>query len=263
MSTDQPHEPALHPHLVVAEDPGFIRRVRSLECDRAALAAKAFQRRLVPVDQRHDDIAVVGRPGFANHHDVAVVDAGVDHRVALHLERVVPGAARDHPAGDRDVAFGVADRLDRDTGGDPAHQRQVDGAGFDRHRVARRVAAVALDHLWGEASGFFQGFRQPDDLDRAGAVSKAANEAAFLQGGDQPVAAGFRAQIQRLFHLVKGRGHPVAFHPLVDEIEQFQLLPGQHGCHPVCVHLHAADPAFGLCSTHVPVMCQRFGYSGM
>ena len=66
---------------------------------------------------------------------VAVQDAGLDHRIAGDLQRVVLAVAeqlRRH----LDVAGRIAQRLDRQAGGDAAIQRQL-----DRRRVVGRADA--------------------------------------------------------------------------------------------------------------------------
>src|SRR5262249_4207355 len=72
--------------------------------------------------------------------------------------------------------------------------------------------------------------RQPDHLDRTRAVRQAADEAALLERGDQPVDARLRAQVERVLHLVEGGRHPALLEPLVDEPQEFELLARQHRC---------------------------------
>src|SRR5262245_2146452 len=88
-STHQSHEPALYRHAVGPEDSSFISGISGLQRDRIALAAKTLQRDLVAIDQRNDDGAVFG--GFAsfNDHRVAIHDPGINHRITVHLQRVV------------------------------------------------------------------------------------------------------------------------------------------------------------------------------
>ena len=71
-------------------------------------------------------------------------------------------------------------------------------------------------------------FRQPGDLERAGAMGQAADEAALLQAGDQAVNAGFRFQTKGFLHFVEGGTDAAVTQPLVDEQQQFVLFLGQH-----------------------------------
>jgi hypothetical protein len=80
------------------------------------------------------------------------------------------------------------------------------------------------------------GLRHLDDLERAGPVRQAPDEAALLERRDQAVDARLRLEIERVLHLVEGRGHAGVLHPLVDEVEKFMLFARQHG----------ADPSRGL-----------------
>jgi hypothetical protein len=59
-------------------------------------------------------------------------------------------------------------------------------------------------------------------------VRQTADEAAFLQRRDQPVDAGFGAQIERILHLIERRRNAILLHALMDEHEQIALLFGQH-----------------------------------
>ena len=52
-----------------------------------------FKRDFVAVDQRDDDLAVLGGLAALDQHGVAIEDAGVDHAVAGDFERVVLAAA--------------------------------------------------------------------------------------------------------------------------------------------------------------------------
>ena len=116
-----------------------------------------------------------------------------------------------------DVAAGL-DRLDRRAGGDAAHHRHRDRAAARRPREAGAHAAeVALDDARREAARaaapmpWPTEFGQPDHLDGARPVGQAADEAALLQRRDQPVDAGFRAQVERILHLVEGGRHAASF----------------------------------------------------
>ena len=85
-----------------------------------------------------------------------------------------------------------------------------------------RAAEVALDHARREfacpraGSGGVEDSGQAQHLERAGAVGQAADEAALLKRNDQPVDAGFGAQIERVLHLVEGGRNAGFLQPLVE-----------------------------------------------
>src|SRR5271165_6752211 len=87
VAAEQRHQAALHLHLVTWEDPRLVPLVGGFEGDRVAAPAQPLQCHLVVIDQRHHDLAVLGRLALADHHRVAVQDAGVHHRIAGDLER--------------------------------------------------------------------------------------------------------------------------------------------------------------------------------
>ena len=95
-----------------------------------------------------------------------------------------------------DVAAGL-DRLDWRAGGDATHDRNGDwpAAVFIGRRT--NAAKIALDHAGREsarasrAEAVADRIRQLDHLDGAGPVGQAADEAAFLQGRNQPVDPRF------------------------------------------------------------------------
>src|SRR5690606_2935331 len=70
--------------------------------------------------------------------------------------------------------------------------------------------------------------RQLAHLERPRPIGQPADETPLLERRDQPVDAGFRPQVERILHLVKGRRYTRLLHPLVDEHEQFVLLARQH-----------------------------------
>ncbi len=240
ITTDEAHEATLDVDLIRPENARLVIGVRGLERDRRTLLAQALQGRLLALDEGHDNVAVLGRVAAAHDHGIAVVDAGLDHRVALHLEREVLAVGQQvGRAGD--VVRMVLDGADRHAGGNATHDGHRDGAGVDDMR--RRQAEVAtlrsrtfddarleaaaplrLTHACAVAGvlGQFQ------DLDGAGTVGKAADEAALDQRGDEPMDAGFRLEIERILHLVERGRHPVGTHALVDEEQEFFLLLGQH-----------------------------------
>ena len=145
-----------------------------------------------------------------DHHDVAGVDPGLDHRVALDLERVVPPGGGEHRGRHRDVVRDLLDRLDRRAGGDAAHHRQLDRAGLDARarRAGRSGRPPSTTAGWKPALASSVSGRRTISIARA-RCGEAADEAALLERGDQPVDAGLRAQVERVLHLVEGGRHPV------------------------------------------------------
>ncbi len=74
------------------------------------------------VDQRHDDVAGFGVLDAPDQRDVAVENAGLDHRIAAHFEREMLARAQQFGRHIDDSVLAL-DRLDRRAGRDPAHQR--------------------------------------------------------------------------------------------------------------------------------------------
>src|SRR5579862_2673571 len=243
VAPQQADEAALHLDPVRPEDARLVGLVGGFEGDRGAAPAQPLQRHLDIVDQRHDDGAVIGGVATLDDHGIAVEDAGVDHAVARDFERVMLAAANEAPR-HRDGITLVAQRFDRGAGGDPAVERQIErgSVGRDR-RSGQRGGEIAADHGRREAAALDRAiavrgrrcgavFRQFDDLERPRSVRQPADEAAFLQPADQPVDARFRAQLQRVFHLVERRRDAGRREALVDEDQQLVLLFRQHGVTP-------------------------------
>ena len=69
--------------------------------------------------------------------------------------------------------------------------------------AARALGPAALDDGGLEGRARLERLGQPGDLDGAGAVRQAADEAALLERGDEPVDAGLRPQVERILHLVE------------------------------------------------------------
>ncbi len=65
---------------------------------------------------------------------------------------------------------------------------------------------------------------QLDHLDGAGAVGQAPDEAALLERGDQAMDARFRAQVERVLHLVEGGRHAAFLQPFADEPQELVLF---------------------------------------
>jgi ComEC/Rec2-related protein len=227
---EQPHHLALDAHPRRRQDPHLIGRVGGLERNRSAAAAEAFEGRFLLIDQRHDNVARVGGFGLLDQHGVAFEDAGLDHRIAAHFQREMVAAA-EHVGWHVDDLGLVLDRLDRRARRDPAHHWDRDRTAAVIFGTRAHTAERALDDAWGEAApphALADLVRQLDDLDGARPVGKAADEAALLQGRDQPVDAGFRPQIERVLHLVERGRNSGFFQPLVDEAQKLELLASEH-----------------------------------
>src|SRR5215212_706910 len=145
---------ALDPELVRIDEDRLHRGVRGLESDPVALSVQPLQgrgaarRRLLAHQQRYHDVAVLGRLLGTNHHQVAVVDQILDHRLALDLERVA--AVRHRPDAHLQEIVVLLHRLDRLTSGNPPHDRDPDGGRsggrhLPDHAEPARDFAVAAD----------------------------------------------------------------------------------------------------------------------
>ena len=120
--------------------------------------------------------------------------------------------------GDREP-FMALQRLDRRAGGDLAVERDFDrvvGRGSDDRprRKNRSPGSADLGHL--------------DHFERARAVGQAADELAFLQGRNEPMNPRLGLQVERLAHLVETGADAGLLEALVDELEEFALLDGEH-----------------------------------
>ena len=150
----------------------------------------------------------LGLVALGDHHQVAVADAVVDHRVPFHLEDVVPAgrAALEQVLRYRQVVD-ARHCLDRPAGGDPA----VEGNGVRRRtpaaqRLLRQLQAALLVPAAAQVALLPQELQVFVD----GAVGPIAETAADLQvgGSDTP-------------HLVE----------LADEVENLLLALGQEVVH--------------------------------
>src|SRR5205823_11437720 len=118
----------------------------------------------------------------------------------------------------------------------------------------RALAERAFDDAWREATAAVAGgsqLRQLDDFDGAGAVGQAADEAAFLQRRNEAVNSGFRAQVERVLHLVEGGRYAGFLQPFIDETQKFILFARKHlehspGWHSLSVSKFLVSKSFGL-----------------
>ena len=151
--------------------------------------------------------------------------------IAVHLQGVVLAAAEQ--AGRHvDMVAVVAQRLDRRAGGDAAVERQ---AGTSDRPVVGTGRAILEDRprsTLGVKRAGPLGRRvlgQAHHFQRPRAVGQAADEAAFLQPGDQPVDARFGLQPSASFISSNEGETPVCAEMLVDEEQQLVLFLRQHG----------------------------------
>lgn len=249
IAADQPDQTALHAHLIFTVKAGLICGVGRFQSDHLVLAAIMFQRGFLFFDQGHDNIAIISVRGFADHDDIAIIDACVDHRIAAHFQRVMIPTP-DHALRHGDVVRNLGNRGDRHTCGDAAHhgqfKRRGDCRGKSLFRHDSRGSGSGGCHRTG---GFAcQGFGHFDNFNRAGAVGKAADKSALFQGGDQPMDARFRPQIKRILHFIEGGGDAVTRQTGIDEFQQIVLLFRQHNGH--------FPKVFGNCSCTVLPLCQ-------
>ncbi len=232
VAPQQTDELALDPHPVGSEDSRFVRRIGRLQGDRSAFAPQSLQRRLFFVDESDNDVAGFRGIRSADQDRIAVENACLDHRVAPDVEGEML-ARRQHVRRDADRVTVGLDRLDRRAGGDAAHDRNHHR--FRQPVVADRLDATEapLDHTRRETTGALdrrrRRFRHPHDFDGARPVRQAADETALLQRPDQAVNSGLRPQVERVLHLVEGRRNPGFLQTLMNEHQEFVLLPREHG----------------------------------
>src|SRR5271166_6735903 len=86
VATQKADHLALHADTIRPENSRFIGRIRRLERDRRAPFAKPFESGFLFVDQGDDDVAGFRRLLPADNDGVVFENAGLDHRVATHLE---------------------------------------------------------------------------------------------------------------------------------------------------------------------------------
>src|SRR3546814_8519197 len=82
VTTKQSRKPPLHddaPGLVALR---LIGAVGGVEADHRAFAAEIFERRVLPVDERDDDIALARGVRLLDQRIIAIENAGLDRRVA-------------------------------------------------------------------------------------------------------------------------------------------------------------------------------------
>ena len=118
-----------------------------------------------------------------------------------------------------------------DTGGNPAVQWQLDhvvgrsrgyggGAGLRRERGG--------DPRRGGNRPCADIVRLSQDFECPGTIGQAADEAAFLKGGNQPVDPGLRLEVERILHFLERRGYAALFETGLDEPDQLMLFARQH-----------------------------------
>ena len=157
-----------------------------------------LDRRLAVGDAGNDDVALLGGGLLDDDHEVAVEDAGVDHRVAAdpeHEQIAVAGEVDRH----REQLFDVLLRQHVGAGGDVADERDVadgpaldHGAGvgipadLDRPWLGRVAAEVAEPAERVEVAVHRRRRRQPDRLadlaDRRGIAAIAGLDLDELRG---------------------------------------------------------------------------------
>src|SRR3982074_2998762 len=232
----KPDQLALNLDPVRRQDADFIGGVGGFQRDRGAAAAEAFQRGFLFVDQRHHDVAGLGGLVALDQRHVAVENPGIHHGIAAHLERVVLSGT-EHVRWHADGVTAGLQRLNRCAGGDATHDRHGNRTvaiilGADAGTAADpaerafddagRKAATAVAATAGRKLG------QLDDLDGAGAIGKAANEAALFKGCDEAMDPGLRTQIQRILHLVEGGRNAGFLQAFADESQEFVLFARKH-----------------------------------
>ena len=67
----------------------IVSAIRRIEPDHSAFAAEIFERRFIFLDQCDDDLPVSCGVGAADERVIAIEDAGLDHRIARHFERIM------------------------------------------------------------------------------------------------------------------------------------------------------------------------------
>ena len=198
----QPDDDALDLEIALRDPDRRHALVRGLEADAAVrLAIEALERGLAVQEGGHH-LAVRSLLAPVHDDEVAVVDAVVDHRAAVHAQDVVLPLAREHVGdGDR-LALGLG--LDGLPGGDAPGERDLDGAG----------GLVLLGQ------------------DEGAPLVPIAHEHALLEEQlDVLLERAERGVPELLADLALGGRKPPLLPVGPDEVEDFFLLRSQRQCH--------------------------------
>lgn len=229
VAAQQPGQLALDPHPRRQVALRRVHRVRRFELDHALGMLEILERGVAAVDEGDDDVAVAGAVAATDQGIVAVEDAGIDHRVARHLECIMVAGAEQR-RGHREQAI-ILERGDRLAGRDAAVEGQFDDVVRRRRRAAAEIGVNDFTLRRGRGSLRhlpLNDFGHPQDLERPRAVGQAANEGTFLERIDQAMDARLGLEGKRILHLLE-RWRDAAFVKAhVDEGEQIVLLARQH-----------------------------------
>src|SRR5215470_11855793 len=226
-----------HPHDL-AEDLDVLsvdrleRGVLGLQPDAAALAEEPLHRRLVRrlvvAGERDDDLAVPRVLSTPHDDDVAVEDAGLDHRLALDAQQEVAAKVLGH----RDLLLDVLLGQQRSACCDLPEERQLRQL-RDGLRPFRCTLAPA------------------DELECPRLRRVSAQQSGALEVGKVRVDGGGRCKADGLADLPHGGGISVAVDIADEEAPDLALPAGQLGC-----GLHLTLRGSGT----VPNTCSRAGY---
>ncbi len=210
-----PHQSAVQP--LDREVAGFVhldRRVVGIarqQVDAAPVALEHLHRHRV-IHARDDDLAVAGFRRLSHGDQVAVQDAGIDHRIADDAQQVIRNGFEQR-AVDAEVPLDVGLDEDRRTRRDPADQRQAQGL---------RVRLTGTDQP-DPARGARRQFDQALRFQRAQVLGRGVG----------------RGESERVLDLAHARRIAVAREVVADETQDAELGgSGGHGC--TSVHLSAA-----------------------
>ena len=213
----------------------------------------AFIGALMIVANRAPDIYITGdgrHVGIRNDHrelamlrtrsgdfirDMILENAGVDHRIARHFQRIMfAGAEQGGRHAERRLAF---HRFDRSASGDPAVQRDfqhviIGSRSGACSNFAHRCVGMQRYNI-GRLRFVHAAFRQFQHFQRPRPVGQAADEVPLLKCADQPVDTGLGLEPERFLHLLERRRNAAVLEFFINEAKEFMLLLREHVQYPV------------------------------
>ncbi len=156
LTADQPDRPPFDGQRPRADidDDGREIRVLGEQFDDIAPPMETLDRHLL-IESGNDDLAVAHLATAVNRQQIAIQNAGVDHRQAAHAQQKI-GARRKQAGIDRVTSLDILDRQDRTAGGDAADQWQAEL--FDQPDATRRTWLENDDPFLGQRlEVFFSG----------------------------------------------------------------------------------------------------------